>query len=196
VECFIDELAHNAKVDPVKYRLGLMQSQPRAQAVLSKAAQLTDWDKPLPAGSGRGVAVAAVFGSFVATVVELEKQGEKGLRIKRLVTVIDCGFANNPTSVAAQMEGGTLFGLSAALFNEILIENGQVQQTNFHQYRQIRMSDAPPVEVHIVESVESPGGVGETGAVPAAAALVNAVYATTGVRERRLPLSRSGYFTV
>jgi isoquinoline 1-oxidoreductase beta subunit len=196
VECFIDELAHNAKVDPIKYRLGLMQSQPRAQAVLSKAAQLTNWDTPLPAGSGRGVAVTAVFGSFVATIVELEKQGEKGLRIKRLVSVIDCGFANNPTSVASQMEGGTLFGLSAALFNEILIENGQVQQTNFHEYRQIRMSDAPPVEVHIVDSVESPGGVGETGAVPAAAALVNALFAATGVRERRLPLSRFGYFTV
>jgi len=196
VECFIDELAHNAKADPVNYRLGLMQSQPRAQAVLRKAAEITGWDKPLPAGSGRGVAVSAVFGSFVATIVELEKQGAKGLRIKRLVTVIDCGFANNPTSVASQMEGGTLFGLSAALFNEILIENGQVQQTNFHQYRQIRMSDAPPVEVHIVDSVESPGGVGETGAVPAAAALVNALYAATGVRERRLPLSRSGYFTV
>ncbi|SEJ80538.1 molybdopterin cofactor-binding domain-containing protein [Pseudomonas sp. NFR16] len=196
LECFIDELAHNAKVDPVKYRLGLMQSQPRAQAVLTRAAQLTDWDTPLPAGSGRGVAVTAVFGSFVATVVELEKQGDKGVRIKRLVTVIDCGFANNPTSVASQMEGGTLFGLSAALFNEILIENGQVQQTNFHEYRQIRMSDAPPVEVHIVDSVETPGGVGETGAVPAAAALVNALFAATGVRERRLPLSRSGYFTV
>lgn len=196
LECFIDELAHNAKVDPVKYRLGLMQSQPRAQAVLTRAAQLTDWDTPLPAGSGRGVAVTAVFGSFVATVVELEKQGDKGLRIKRLVTVIDCGFANNPTSVASQMEGGTLFGLSAAMFNEILIENGQVQQTNFHEYRQIRMSDAPPVEVHIVDSVETPGGVGETGAVPAAAALVNALFAATGVRERRLPLSRSGYFTV
>jgi isoquinoline 1-oxidoreductase beta subunit len=196
VECFIDELAHNAKADPVNYRLGLMQSQPRAQAVLRKAAEIVGWDKALPAGSGRGVAVSAVFGSFVATIVELEKQGTKGLRIKRLVSVIDCGFATNPTSVASQMEGGTLFGLSAALFNEILIENGQVQQTNFHQYRQIRMSDAPPVEVHIVDSVESPGGVGETGAVPAAAALVNALYAATGVRERRLPLSRSGYFTV
>ncbi|VVO51119.1 xanthine dehydrogenase family protein molybdopterin-binding subunit [Pseudomonas fluorescens] len=196
VECFIDELAHNAKVDPVQYRLDLMQSQPRAQAVLRKAAQLVGWGDALPAGSGRGVAVSAVFGSFVATVVELERQGDKGLHIKRLVTVIDCGFANNPTSVASQMEGGTLFGLSAALFNEILIEKGQVQQTNFHEYRQIRMSDAPPVQVHIVNSVESPGGVGETGAVPAAAALVNALYAATGVRERRLPLSRNGYFTV
>jgi len=196
VESFIDELAHNAKVDPMEYRLSLMQSQPRAQAVLRQAAELIGWDTPVPAGSGRGVAVSAVFGSFVATIVELEAQGKKGLRIKRLVSVIDCGFAHNPTSVASQLEGGTLFGLSAALFNEILIEHGQVQQTNFHQYRQIRMSDAPPVEVHVVSSEERPGGVGETGAVPAAAALVNALFAATGVRERRLPLSRFGYFTV
>lgn len=196
VECFIDELAHNAKADPVEYRLSLMQEQPRAQAVLKKAAELADWKTPLPAGHGRGVAVSAVFGSFVATIVELEMQGEKGLRIKRLITVVDCGFANNPTSVESQMEGGTLFGLSAALFNEILVEKGQVVQTNFHAYRQIRMSDAPPVQVHVMKSEESPGGVGETGAVPAAAALANALFAASKVRERRLPLSRSGYFTV
>jgi len=196
IESFIDELAHNAKADPVEYRLSLMQAQPRARAVLQKAAELADWKTPLPKGQGRGVAVSAVFGSFVATVVELEMQGEKGFRIKRLITVVDCGFANNPTSVASQMEGGTLFGLSAALFNEILVEKGQVVQNNFHAYRQIRMSDAPPVQVHLMPSVESPGGVGETGAVPAAAALVNALYAATNVRERRLPLSRFGYFTV
>ncbi|MET0947989.1 MAG: molybdopterin cofactor-binding domain-containing protein [Pseudomonas sp.] len=196
VECFIDELAHNAKADPVDYRLSLMQDQPRAQAVLKKAAELADWKTPLPAGQGRGVAVSAVFGSFVATVVELEMQGDKGVRIKRLITVIDCGFVNNPTSVASQMEGGTLFGLSAALFNEILIEKGQVVQNNFHAYRQIRMSDAPSVQVHLMPSAESPGGVGETGAVPVAAALVNALHAASKVRERRLPLSRFGYFTV
>ncbi|MCQ3030775.1 molybdopterin-dependent oxidoreductase [Pseudomonas syringae] len=196
VESFIDELAHNAKVDPVEYRLSLMQEQPRAQAVLKKAAEIADWKTPLPAGHGRGVAVSAVFGSFVATIVELEVQANKGMRIKRLITVVDCGFATNPRSVESQMEGGTLFGLSAALFNEILIEKGQVVQTNFHAYRQIRMSDAPPVEVHVIKSEESPGGVGETGAVPAAAALVNAVFAASKVRERRLPLSRSGYFTL
>jgi isoquinoline 1-oxidoreductase beta subunit len=196
VESFIDELAHNAKADPIEYRLSLMQEQPRGQAVLKKAAELADWKTSLPAGHGRGVAVSAVFGSFVATIVELEMQGDKGVRIKRLITVIDCGFANNPTSVASQMEGGTLFGLSAALFNEILVEKGQVVQTNFHAYRQIRISDAPPVEVHVIKSQESPGGVGETGAVPAAAALVNALFAASKVRERRLPLSRFGYFTV
>jgi len=196
IECFIDELAHNAKADPVEYRLGLMHAQPRAQAVLRKAAELADWKTALPAGHGRGVAVSAVFGSFVATVIELEMQGEKGIRIRRLTSVVDCGFINNPTSVASQMEGGTLFGLSAALFNEILVEKGQVVQRNFHAYRQIRMSDAPPVQVHLMPSVESPGGIGETGVVPAAAALVNALHAACGIRERRLPLSRFGYFTV
>lgn len=123
-------------------------------------------------------------------------QGEHGFRIKRLTSVIDCGFVNNPTSVLAQIEGGTLFGLSAALFNEILIEKGQVVQNNFNQYRQIRISDAPPVQVHLINSLESPGGVGETGVVPAAPALMNALYAASQVRVRRLPLSRAGYFTV
>ena len=196
IECFIDELARNAKADPVEYRLGLMQEQPRAQAVLRKVAELAGWKEALPAGQGRGVAVSAVFGSFVATVIELEMQGEKGIRIKRLTSVVDCGFVNNPTSVASQMEGGTLFGLSAALFNEILVEKGQVVQRNFNAYRQIRMSDAPAVHVHVMPSIESPGGIGETGVVPAAAALVNALHVACGVRERRLPLSRFGYFTV
>jgi isoquinoline 1-oxidoreductase beta subunit len=196
LESFIDELAHNAKVDPVAYRMGMLQAQPRAQAVLKMVAEKAGWDQPLPAGTGRGVSVANVFGSYIATVVELQMHGERGLRINRLVSVIDCGFVTNPTSVHSQIEGGTLFGLSAALFNEVLIEKGQVMQNNFHQYRQIRMSDAPPVEVHVINSLESPGGVGETGAVPIAAALVNALHAASHARVRRLPLSRSGYFTV
>lgn len=196
LESFVDELAHRAKADPVAYRVGLISTQPRALAVLKRAAELSDWHTPLPKGQGRGIAVTAVFGSFIATVVELEMQGERALKIKRLVSVIDCGFVNNPTSVTSQVEGGTLFGLSAALFNEILVENGRVQQNNFNAYRQIRMSDAPPVEVHLMPSLESPGGVGETGAVPVAAALVNALHAASNARVRRLPLSRSGYYTV
>ncbi|WAH56274.1 molybdopterin-dependent oxidoreductase [Pseudomonas silvicola] len=196
LESFVDELAHRAKADPVAYREQLIATQPRALAVLKRAAEAADWHTPLPAGQGRGIAVSAVFGSFIATVVELEMQGERGLRIKRLVSVIDCGFVNNPTSVTSQVEGGTLFGLSAALFNEILVENGRVRQNNFNAYRQIRMSDAPPVEVHLMPSLEAPGGVGETGAVPVAAALVNALHAASNARVRRLPLSRSGYYTV
>jgi len=164
--------------------------------VLKLAAEQAGWNTPLPPGCGRGVAVSAVFGSFIATVVELQMVGERGLRIRRLVSAVDCGFVNNPTSVLSQVEGGTLFGLSAALFNEVLIEDGRVAQSNFHQYRQIRMSDAPPVEVHLVSSQASPGGIGETGAVPIAAALVNALHAASQSRVRRLPLSSSGYFTV
>ncbi|WP_339487194.1 xanthine dehydrogenase family protein molybdopterin-binding subunit [Pseudomonas sp. EL_65y_Pfl2_R95] len=196
LESFIDELAHNANADPVAYRLKLMHDQPRAQAVLKSLAEKADWKTALPAGQGRGVAVGHVFGSFVATLVELQMEGEKGVRIKRLISVVDCGFATNPTSVIAQMEGGTLFGLSAAFFNEILIEQGQVQQTNFHNYRQLRISEAPGVEVHLLPSLEAPGGVGEAGTAIIAPALVNALHAASGKRLRRLPLTRAGYFIV
>lgn len=196
VESFIDELAHNAKADPVEYRLKLMKDQPRAQAVLKMLAEKADWKTPLPAGQGRGLAVSAVFGSYVATLVELEMQGDKGVRIKRLVSVVDCGLVTNPTSVMAQIEGGTLFGLSAAFFNEILLEQGQVQQTNFHNYRQLRISEAPGVEVHLMPSLEMPGGVGEAGTALIAPALVNALHAASGTRQRRLPLTRAGYFIV
>ncbi|GAA6131341.1 xanthine dehydrogenase family protein molybdopterin-binding subunit [Halopseudomonas sabulinigri] len=194
LECFIDELALNAGADPVDYRLGLMAEHPRAQAVLRLAAEKAGWGNSLPDGQGRGVAVSAVFGSYVATVVEMEMRGDKAIRIKRLVCAIDCGLVTNPTSVQAQMEGGTLFGLSASLFNEILIEQGVVQQTNFHNYRQLRITDAPGVEVHIVPSLEAPGGVGETGTALIGPALVNALHAASGTRLRRLPLSRAGYY--
>ncbi|WP_322843435.1 xanthine dehydrogenase family protein molybdopterin-binding subunit [Pseudomonas sp. B33.4] len=196
LECFIDELAHNAKADPVAYRLSLMERQPRAQAVLRLLAEKTDWGHPLPAGQGRGIAVSAVFGSYVATLVELEMQGDTAFRIKRLVSAVDCGLVINPTSVIAQIEGGTLFGLSASLFNEILIKNGQVQQTNFHTYRQLRISEAPPVEVHLISSLETPGGIGEAGTALIGPALVNALFAASGKRIRRLPLSRMGYYPV
>lgn len=196
LECFIDELAHNAKADPVEYRMNLLKNQPRAQAALRLLTEKSGWEAPLPAGRGRGVAVSQVFGSYVATLVELEMTGETAFRIKRLVCAIDCGLVTNPTSVIAQIEGGTLFGLSASLFNEILIENGQVQQTNFHNYRQLRINEAPPVEVHLIPSTEAPGGVGESGTALIGPALVNALYAASGKRVRRLPLSRSGFSPV
>jgi isoquinoline 1-oxidoreductase beta subunit len=196
LECFIDELAHNAEADPVAYRLELMAEQPRAQAVLRVLAEKAGWSQPLPPGQGRGIAVGSVFGSYAASLVELEMQGDLGFRIKRLVSVVDCGLVTNPTSVAAQMEGGTLFGLSASLFNEILLENGQVQQTNFHNYRQLRINEAPAVEVHVLPSLEAPGGIGEVGTSMIGPALVNALYAASGKRIRRLPLSRFGYYPV
>ncbi|HCL17142.1 xanthine dehydrogenase family protein molybdopterin-binding subunit [Stutzerimonas stutzeri] len=196
LESFIDEVARSVEQDPVDYRMALLGSHPRAQRVLRLAAEKAGWGEPLEAGHGRGVAVQEVFGSFLATVVELQVSEDKGIRLKRLVVAIDCGQVMNPVSVKSQIEGGTLFGLSAALFNEITVREGRVEQTNFHDYRQLRISDAPPVETYIVESREAPGGVGEAGTAMIAPALVNALAAANGTRIRRLPLARAGYYVI
>jgi isoquinoline 1-oxidoreductase beta subunit len=196
LESFIDEVARSVEQDPVDYRMALLGNHPRAQGVLRLAAEKAGWGEPLEAGHGRGVAVQEVFGSFLATVVELQVSEDKGIRLKRLVVAIDCGQVMNPVSVKSQIEGGTLFGLSAALFNEITVREGRVEQTNFHDYRQLRISDAPPVETYIVESCEAPGGVGEAGTAMIAPALVNALAAANGTRIRRLPLARAGYYVI
>jgi len=196
LESFIDELARSVDRDPLEYRMALLGSHPRAQAVLRLAAEQAGWGQPLEAGHGRGVAVQEVFGSFLATVVELQVTEDKGIKLKRLVVAIDCGQVMNPVSVKSQIEGGTLFGLSAALFNEITVSQGRVEQSNFHDYRQLRISEAPPVETFIVESREAPGGVGEAGTAMIAPALVNALAAANGTRIRRLPLARAGYYVI
>ncbi len=196
LESFIDEVARSVDRDPVEYRMELLGSHPRAQAVLRLAAEQAGWGEPLEAGHGRGVAVQEVFGSFLATVVELQVTEDKGIKLKRLVVAIDCGQVMNPVSVKSQIEGGTLFGLSAALFNEITVSKGRVEQSNFHDYRQLRISEAPPVETFIVESREAPGGVGEAGTAMIAPALVNALASANGTRIRRLPLARAGYYVI
>jgi len=196
LESFIDEVARSVEQDPVDYRMALLGNHPRAQGVLRLEAEKAVSREPLEAGHGRGVAVQEVFGSFLATVVELQVSEDKGIRLKRLVVAIDCGQVMNPVSVKSQIEGGTLFGLSAALFNEITVREGRVEQTNFHDYRQLRISDAPPVETYIVESREAPGGVGEAGTAMIAPALVNALAAANGTRIRRLPLARAGYYVI
>ncbi|MFI8741781.1 xanthine dehydrogenase family protein molybdopterin-binding subunit [Stutzerimonas zhaodongensis] len=196
LESFIDEVARSVDRDPVEYRMELLGSHPRAQAVLRLAAEQAGWSGPLEAGHGRGVAVQEVFGSFLATVVELQVSEDKGIKLKRLVVAIDCGQVMNPVSVKSQIEGGTLFGLSAALFNEITVSKGRVEQSNFHDYRQLRISEAPPVETFIVESREAPGGVGEAGTAMIAPALVNALASANGTRIRRLPLARAGYYVI
>lgn len=196
LESFIDEVARSVDRDPVEYRMELLGSHPRAQAVLRLAAEQAGWGKPLEAGHGRGVAVQEVFGSFLATVVELQVTEDKGIKLKRLVVAVDCGQVMNPVSVKSQIEGGTLFGLSAALFNEITVSKGRVEQSNFHDYRQLRISEAPPVETFIVESREAPGGVGEAGTAMIAPALVNALASANGTRIRRLPLARAGYYVI
>ncbi len=189
VESFMDELAAAAQQDPVRYRRSLLK-EPRMRAVLDLAADRAGWGTALPAGSGRGVSIQYAFGSYLAEVAEVSVNAKGEPRVERVVCVIDCGQVVNPDTVRAQLEGGVMFGLSAALGNEITIGNGRVQQGNFNDFPPLRMSEAPRVEAHLVASGESPGGVGETGTACVAAALCNAIYAATGKRVRTLPVSR------
>ncbi len=189
VESFMDELASAAQKDPVRYRRALLKA-PRMRAVLDLAADRAGWGTALAAGSGRGVSIQFAFGSYLAQVAEVSA-GAQGLpRVERVVCAMDCGQVVNPDGVRAQLEGGVTFGLSAALGNEITIANGRVQQNNFNDFPSLRISEAPRVEVHLVASGESPGGVGETGTSCVAAALCNAIYAASGKRVRTLPVSR------
>jgi isoquinoline 1-oxidoreductase beta subunit len=190
VESFLDELAHAAGQDPVAYRRTLLGKNPRSLAVLNKAAQLSGWGEPLPPRSARGISLHDSFGTHAALVLEVEVDTQGEIRLRRATAAVDCGIAVNPNSVIAQIEGGVLFGLSAALYNGITFENGRVQQSNFHDYRQIRMNEVPPFGVFVMPSEEKPGGLGEVGTVSAAPALANAIFAATGVRLRALPLDR------
>jgi isoquinoline 1-oxidoreductase beta subunit len=190
VESFIDELAAAAKQDPVKYRRALLKS-PRMKAALDLAAGKAGWGSPLPAGRGRGVAVQFAFGSYLAQITEVSVGSDGRVRVDRVVCALDCGQMVNPDTIRAQLEGGVMFGLSAALFNEITFAGGRVQQGNFDDFRSLRITEAPKVETYLIESGESPGGVGETGTACAAAALCNAIYAASGKRIRTLPVSRA-----
>ena len=189
VESFIDELAAAAQQDPVHYRRGLLKDA-RMRAVLDLAADRAGWGTALPAGSGRGVSIQHAFGSYLALVAEVSVNEKGEPRVERVVCAMDCGRIVNPDGVRAQLEGGVTFGLSAALGNEITIADGRVQQSNFHDFQSLRISEAPRVETHLISSGEAPGGVGETGTACVAAALCNAVFAATGKRVRTLPVSR------
>ena len=188
VESFVDELAHAAKQDPVAFRKALLGKNPRTLKVLELAAEASGWGSPLPQGVGRGIMVQNAFGSFLSVVCEAEVAGGGHIRLRRITAAMDCGQAVNPDSVKAQIQGGLVFGMTAALYGEITFENGRVQQSNFNNYRMLRMDETPPIEVHIVDSDEKPGGLGETGTAAAFPALANAVFAASGVRIRRLPL--------
>ncbi|WP_047244379.1 xanthine dehydrogenase family protein molybdopterin-binding subunit [Chromobacterium subtsugae] len=191
-ESFIDELARLARQDPVAYRLALMDKAPREQAVLREAARMAGWGRKLPKGHGLGAAVHASFGSHVAQVVEVAVKG-KELKVLHVWCAVDCGVVVNPDQVAAQMEGGIMFGLSAALFGAITFKDGEVEQKNFDGYQIVRMFQAPKVDVSIVASEEAPGGTGEPAVPLVAPALANAVHAASGKRRRELPLIRHGY---
>ncbi|WP_031296433.1 xanthine dehydrogenase family protein molybdopterin-binding subunit [Pseudogulbenkiania ferrooxidans] len=191
-ESYIDELARLARQDPVAYRLALMGKAPREQAVLREAARMAGWGRKLPKGHGLGAAVHTSFGSHVAQVVEVSVKG-KELKVVHVWCAVDCGVVVNPDQVAAQMEGGIMFGLSAALFGEITFKDGEVEQKNFDGYPIVRMFQAPKVDVSIVASEEAPGGTGEPAVPVVAPALANAIHAASGQRRRELPLSRHGY---
>jgi isoquinoline 1-oxidoreductase beta subunit len=192
VESFIDELAQAAKQDPVAFRRAMLDKSPRTLGVLNLAAQKAGWGKPLApiAGRkvGRGVSTQFAFGSYMAQVAEVSVGPDGDVRVHRVVCAVDCGQAINPDTIVAQMEGGIVFGATAALWNEITIDKGRVQQTNFGDYRMMRINEAPKVEVHIVTSTDEPGGIGEPGTAGIAPALANAVFAATGKRIRKLPI--------
>jgi isoquinoline 1-oxidoreductase subunit beta len=190
VESFLDELAHAAGRDPYQVRRELLKDQPRHLRVLDRAAKEAGWGEPLPPGRGRGIAVHASFGSFVAEVAEVSVSKKGEVKVHRVVCAIDCGPVVNPDTVAAQMEGSVVFGLTAALYGEITFENGRVQQSNFHDYPMLRFEEMPRVETHIIASSDSMGGVGEPGVPPIAPAVTNAIFAATGKRIRRLPVDR------
>jgi isoquinoline 1-oxidoreductase beta subunit len=187
VESFVDELAHAAKQDPFLYRKA-HATDPRAIAVLTLAAEKADWGTALPARRGRGISLQFAFGSYSSTVVEVEVALDGSIRVHRLVCAADCGIVVNPDTLAVQFEGGTLFGLTAALYGAITLKNGRVEQSNFHDYRPMRMNECPVVEMHLVKSTEAPGGVGETPTSAIAPAVTYAIFAATGVRVRTLPI--------
>jgi isoquinoline 1-oxidoreductase beta subunit len=187
MESLIDELAHAAGKDPLEYRRRLLHQHPRHLGVLNLAAEKAGWGRALPSGRARGVAVHESFGSFVSQVAEVSMQGTR-IRVHRVTCAIDCGIAVNPETITAQMESGIAYGLSAVLHSALHLKNGRVQESNFHDYRVLRLNEMPVVEVHIVPSTEKPGGVGEPGVPPIAPAVANAVFALTGQRLRELPL--------
>jgi isoquinoline 1-oxidoreductase subunit beta len=208
-ECFIDECAAAAGVDPLAYRRTLLAGKARSLRVLDAVAEMSGW---AAAGTGAvatgaaaaratggnrprhlGLAFHDAFESPCAQVVELERTSEGALRVKRVFIALDCGTAINPDGIRAQLEGGVLMGLSAALYEEVTLDNGMLRQRNFDTYSVMRMKTAPAIEVQILETPDAPiGGIGEAGVPPAAPALVNAVFAATGQRMRSLPLVRAG----
>jgi isoquinoline 1-oxidoreductase beta subunit len=189
-ECFMDELARKAGADPIAFRIGMLGKTPRLKAALELVAEKSGWGQPLPPRTGRGVCAQPSFGSFIATVVEAEVDEHGEVHLRRVTSAVDTGIAVNPDTIVAQLQGGLIFGLTAALFGEITIERGRVRQSNFNDYRMLRIDEVPKIDIHVIKSGEDPGGIGETGTTAGPPALRNAIYAATGVALRRLPIDR------
>lgn len=187
-ESFIDELAAAAKQDAVAYRRALLDHNPRAKAVLELAAEKAGWGTPLPQGRGLGVALQNVFGSHLAQVAEVEVAKDGSIRVHRVVCAMDCGIVVNPDTVQAQIQSGVMFGVTAALYGEITLKGGRVEQANFDTYQMLRIDQAPSIEVYLVKSAEPPGGMGEAGTSGIVPAVANAIFAATGRRLRKMPI--------
>ena len=188
VESFIDELAAAAKKDPFEFRRQLTANSPRARHVLERAAAISGWGTRLGPRKGRGIALLHAFGSYMAQVAEVSVGDDGEVHVDRVVAVVDCGQVINPNTVEAQLQSGIIFGITAVLWGEITLKNGRVEQTNFDDYKMLRIDQAPKIETEIVKSSEAPGGMGEPGTSTLTPAVLNAVYAATGVRLRKLPI--------
>ena len=187
-ESFMDELAGAAGQDPVAYRLALLDKTPRAKAVLALAAEKAGWGQKLPPRTGRGIAIQHAFASYMAMVAEVEVAKDGTVRVRRVVCAVDCGIAVNPDTIQAQVQSAAMFGITAALYGEIALRNGRVEQSNFDSYQLLRMNEAPSVDVHIVQNQEAPGGMGEAGTSVIVPAVANAIFAATGKRLRKMPV--------
>jgi isoquinoline 1-oxidoreductase subunit beta len=188
VESFMDELAAAAKQDAVAYRVALLDKTPRAKAVLERAAEKAGWGQPLPERVGRGVSLQFAFATYMAQVAEVEVSRNGAVRVRRVVCAVDCGTVVNPDTVRAQIQSAIIFGITAALYGEITLKNGRVEQGNFDTYQMLRINEAPAIEVHIVQNTEPPGGMGECGTSAIVPAVTNAIFAATGKRLRKLPV--------
>jgi isoquinoline 1-oxidoreductase beta subunit len=187
-ECFFDEVARAGKQDPLELRRKLLAKAPRHLRVLDKAAGAAGWGKPLPEGRARGVAVHECFGSFVAQVAEISIDDDR-VRVHKVTCAVDCGAVINPDTIRAQMDSGVAWGLTAALYGRVEIEGGRARQSNFHDYKLLRLREMPEVETHIVTRGDPLGGIGEVAVPPIAPAVCNAVLALTGKPVRSLPIA-------
>ena len=187
-ECFIDELAEQLKTDPIKLRLNHLNNNSRSSIVIRRAAAEAGWKSELPKGHFQGFAYHHSFGTHVAQVAEISIDDSNQIKVHKVFSVVDCGQTVNPMTIRAQIQGSIIFGLGATIKSEMTVRNGRVNESNFDDYKVIRMDETPEINVHIIKNQESPGGVGEPGLPPIAPAVANAVFAASGKRIRKLPI--------